>query len=149
MKIMFVCTGNICRSAMAEYLLKKKAKENKKELNISSCGTYATDGDIATYEAIETLRDDFNIDLKPHRATNITKSDILKSDLILCATINHKNFVLYMFPELKGKVYTIKEFAGENTQNLDVQDPWGYDISVYRKCASEISNLLDRIIDKL
>lgn len=147
--IMFVCTGNICRSAMAEYLLKKKAEEKGKELEIHSCGTYAEDGDMSTYEAIETLKDDYNIDLSKHRATNITKSDIQKSDLILCATNNHKLFVLRMFPELAGKVFTIKEYAGIDSANIDISDPWGYGMMVYRKCATEINDLLDKIIDKL
>lgn len=147
-KIMFVCTGNICRSAMAEYLMKKIAEEKGKNLEIKSCGTYASDGDISTYDAIEVLWEDYRIDLKPHRATNITKSDIQNSDLILCATVNHKMFVLQMFPKLKGKVYTIKEYAGKDG-NLDISDPWGYNKMVYRKCAGEIYDLLEKIIDKV
>ena len=146
-KIMFVCTGNICRSAMAEYLLKKKAEEKGKSIEIHSCGTYAEDGDYSTYEAVDTLKEDYNIDLSKHRATNITKSDIQKSDLVLCATMNHKLFVTQMFPELEGRVFTIKEYAGE--KDTDISDPWGYGIMVYRKCAGELNYLLDKIIDKL
>lgn len=147
-KVMFVCTGNICRSAMAEYLLKKIAKDKGKQLEISSCGTYASDGDMSTYDAIEVLKDEYGIDMKKHRATNIINANIKNSDIILCATVNHKAFVLQMFPELKNKVYTIKEYSGE-TSNLDIYDPWGCGKEAYRQCASEINQLLNKIIDKL
>ena len=69
MKIMFICTGNICRSAMAEAMMKKMAKENQKNVEIYSCGIFADDGDIPTENAIETMKQ-YEIDLKSHRATN-------------------------------------------------------------------------------
>lgn len=147
--IMFVCTGNICRSAMAEFLLKKLAQENNKQLEICSCGTYATDGDMPTYEAISVLKEDYNIDMTKHRATNVIKSNINNANLILCATNNHKLFILQMFPKLREKTYTIKEYAGESKENIDIADPWGCDIDVYRKCAKEIYELEKKIIDKL
>ena len=135
-------------SAMAEALFKKIAREKGKEMEISSCGTYATDGDMPTMDAVEVMKEEYHIDLKVHRATNITNSGIINQDLILCATNNHKMFVLYMFPQLEGKVFTIKEYAGEQG-NIDISDPWGHNISTYRKCAEEIYQLLNKIIDKI
>ena len=134
---------------MAEYLLKKIAEENNKQLEIHSCGTYATDGDMPTYEAISVLKEDYNIDMSRHRAINVSKSNINNSDLILCATYNHKLFIMQLFPKLTKKIYTIKEYAGESKENIDISDPWGYGIEVYRKCANEIYELEKKIIDKL
>lgn len=145
-KVMFICTGNICRSAMAEYLLKKVAQDRNEKIEVKSCGTYAENGDMSTYEAIEVMNEDYNIDLKAHRATNIMNSDIKDEEIILCATNNHKMFVIQLFPELKEKVYTIKEYVGEEG---DISDPWGYGIMVYRKCASELYELANKIMDKL
>ncbi len=110
MKIMFICTGNICRSAMAHMMLAKKAKEENKNIEVYSCGIYAENGDIPTYEGIETMKE-YGIDLKTHRATNIRNSNIENMDVILCATTAHKNNVINMYPKLKDKIFTIKEYA--------------------------------------
>lgn len=71
LKIMFICTGNICRSAMAHWLLKKKLEQNNiQNVEVYSSGIYALDGDSSTYEAIEVM-EEYGVDLKKHRATNI------------------------------------------------------------------------------
>lgn len=149
MKVMFVCTGNTCRSAMAKYLFEKIIKDNKKNIDVYSCGIYAESGDVATNGAIEALKK-YGIDMTGHKATNINDSDIKEMDLILCATISHKQIVLNMYPNLVGKIYTIKEYAGEGkeSQNMDINDPWGYNNLTYLKCAEEIKNSLDKIIQK-
>lgn len=147
-KIMFVCTGNICRSAMAEKLLNKRAKEEKLNIEAYSSGTFAENGDYPTIEAIETMQE-YNIDMKSHRATNIKKSNIEEMDLVLCATTNHKNMVLQLYPELEGKVYTMKEYVEDTENGLDISDPWGYDLVIYRKCAAEINKIIQKIIDKM
>lgn len=148
MKIMFICTGNICRSAMAHAMLEKIAKEQNKNVQAYSCGIYAENGDIPTNEAIETMNE-YGINLRNHRATNIRSSNIKDMDVILCATTSHKNSVINMYPELKEKVFTIKEYAGYPQNDLDIKDPWGYGIEVYKSCAKEIKECLNKIIEKL
>ena len=98
MKIMFICTGNICRSAMAHKMLEKKAKEENKNIEVYSSGIYAQNGDIPTYEAIQVMKE-YGIDLSNHRATNIRNSNIENMDVILCATTAHKNNVIAMYPK--------------------------------------------------
>ena len=80
---------------------------------------------------------------------NIRESKIREMDLILCATVCHKQNVLYLYPELKGKVYTMKEYAkiDKEGQDMDVKDPWGYDEFVYRRCANEINECLQKTIE--
>ena len=150
MKIMFICTGNICRSAMADGMMKKLVKENNIDVEICSCGVYAETGDYATYNAVEAAKE-YGVDISSHRATNIRDSKIKEMDLILCATISHKQSVLYLYPELKGKVFTMKEYAKiyKEGQDMDIKDPWGYDEFVYRKCASEINECLEKTIEIL
>ena len=84
-KIMFVCTGNICRSAMAERLLKKKLKEKdlEKEFYVCSSGISAYPNDVSTYEAAYVMQNEYGIDIKDHRATNIKASKIKEMDLLV------------------------------------------------------------------
>ncbi len=152
LKIMFVCTGNICRSAMAHWLFQKKVKDAKiPNIEIYSCGIYAENGDMPTYNAIEAIKE-YDVDLKVHKATNIRKSQIKEMDLILCATQSHKIAVLDIYPELENKIYTIKEYVNYNRQqhnSIDIKDPWGYDLETYRFCLSEINECLDLLIEKI
>ena len=110
MRVMFICTGNICRSAMAHVMLEKRAKEENKNVEVHSCGVFAQNGDVSTIEAIETMKG-YGVDLKPHRATNIRNSNIENMDVILCATTSHKNNVVNMYPQLQDKIFTIKEYV--------------------------------------
>ncbi|MFR5683667.1 MAG: low molecular weight protein arginine phosphatase [Clostridia bacterium] len=149
MKIMFICTGNICRSAMAHKLLEKKLEEKQiNDIQVYSSGIYAENGDTSTYNAIETMKE-YGVDLKSHIATNIRNSEIDKMDLILCATLSHKREVLYLYPELQGKVYTMKEYVGDDKETKDISDPWGYDLTTYQRCALEINEILDKLMEKI
>lgn len=151
MKIMFICTGNICRSAMAEGMMKKILKDkNRLDIEVYSCGIYAENGDYATYNAIEAAKV-YGADITGHRATNIRDSKIEEMDVVLCATLSHKQSVLYLYPNLEGKVYTMKEYAkiDKNGQDMDIKDPWGYDINVYYNCAKEIEETLELIENKI
>jgi len=151
MNIMFVCTGNTCRSAMAEALMKFYIENNEKlkdKIKVYSCGIFAEDGDMAMYTAIEAMKE-YGIDLKNHRATNIRNANIEKMDVILCATQSHKHTVSQLYPDLKEKLYTIKEYAVCDEENIDIKDPWGYDIEIYRFCASELENCIIKIIEKI
>lgn len=151
MKIMFICTGNICRSAMAHRLLEKRLEDlNKKDIEVYSCGIYAENGDGSTYNAIEAMKE-YNVDLKSHRATNIRNSNIEKMDVILCMTKSHKYAVIQLYPNIKDKVFTLKEYVNymENAQDVDIPDPWGYDAEVYRHCAEEISVCIELLLQKI
>ena len=95
---------------MAHHMLEKMIKE-KDNVEVYSCGIYADSGEPSTYNAIEIMKE-YGIDMKNHRASNIKETNIEQMDLILCATVSHKQLVLNMYPDLVGKVYTIKEYKG-------------------------------------
>ena len=127
--------------------LQKEQKKKIKILKYIHVESLQKIGDIPTYEGIEVMRE-YGIDLSKHRATNIRNSNIKDMDVILCATTSHKNSVISMYPELKDKIYTMKEYAGYDKNDMDIKDPWGYGIEVYRKCAAEIEDCINRIMDK-
>lgn len=132
---------------MAEGMMKKLVQDKKIDAQIYSCGIYAQTGDYATYNAQEAMKQ-YGVNIENHRATNIRDSKIEEMDLILCATNSHKQSVLHLYPQLKGKVYTMKEYAklDKNGQDMDINDPWGYDLNVYNNCALEIKKCIEEII---
>ena len=149
MKIMFICTGNICRSAMAEGYMKKKAQEENLNIEVCSSGIYGEEGMGASYLAKEAMNE-YGVKLDCHIARITSKTNVKDMDLILCATTGHKRTLLQMYPDLSKKIFTIKEYAyGENEVNNDISDPWGYDITVYRHCAAELTKAIDKILLKL
>lgn len=149
MKIMFICTGNICRSAMADWLMKKKLQErNITNIKIYSSGIFAMQNDISTDEAIEVM-EEYGVDLKNHRATPTIKSNIKEMDLILCMTISHKQTLINQYPDLKDKIFTLKEYVGMTEKGIEIKDPWGYTLAVYRFCAAEIDECLNKLIEKI
>lgn len=150
MNILFVCTGNTCRSAMAEGLAKKIIEEKHLNIDVCSAGIHAYSGEAASYNSIAVMKE-YDVDILLHKSRAFQDIDLEKIDYIFCATSNHKAYIQNYYPELKDKVYTLKEYAEFNDYqtNPDIKDPWGYDINSYRSCAAEISICVEKIIEKL
>lgn len=70
-------------------------------------------------------------------------------DLILCVAEKHKKTLIRMYPKLKNKIYTLKEYVGMENTDKDIKEPWGYDIEIYRMCEAEIENCIDKLIEKV
>lgn len=150
-KIMFVCTGNTCRSVMSEGLMNKMLKDrNITNIKGYSAGVHASSGEYSTDEAIITMQKKYDVDILQHKSKNVKEVNLDEMDLILCATHAQLTTLEYMYPKLKHKIFTMKEYAyGPDIDNKDVKDPWGYPIKVYEECAEEIRNILENIIKRI
>ena len=144
--IMFVCTGNICRSAMAEKYFNYKISEKNLEEKYKaiSSGTSAINGESSTENAIEVMKK-YGVDLSNHEAVHIKNADILNADYIFAMTQAHKDTILLAYPELKDKTYILKEYIGI-CDYVDIDDPWGWDYTVYENCAKEIVAAVDKLL---
>lgn len=148
--IMFVCSGNICRSPMAHYYMQKRLYELgiQDKYCIISSGTQAYPGQKATDDAIYTISK-YGVNLVNHRATSIQDINIQEVEYIICMTRMHYDYVINNYPNLRDKVYILKEMVLENKEYLDIDDPWGLDLEVYSGCAKEIVEAVDKLILKL
>jgi len=157
--ILFVCTGNTCRSAMAEGIFKnilKKRKEDNSSFNIISAGISALPGMSSTPEAIKVMTEQ-GIDISRHIATQVQKDLVKKADLILVMSNTHKDYIKTKFTFAQDKVYLLKEFAqiGEfkstqkTDENYEVVDPLGRPIEFYRIIARELEENLEKILEKI
>jgi len=142
MNILFVCTGNTCRSPMAAAIMNKLAIENGLDVRIESAGLFAAEGEPASPEAIEALKK-YDIDLSDHRSQQITPELIEKSDLIITMTEAHK---LVLQDVAKEKTVTVCELAGLDDE---IDDPFGGDLEDYIETADKLYIALTQISDKL
>lgn len=144
-KILFVCTGNSCRSVMAEYYFNKKAKDNP-NLEASSAGISAYEGSPTTKETLEVLKQD-GIDVSGHRAKKVDLRMLREADLVLVMSRDHEWRLSSAYPQAKNKVYLLKEFAKINDNELDIQDPIANSFDFYKKTYNIIRECVIKIIE--
>jgi protein-tyrosine-phosphatase len=142
LKILFVCTGNTCRSAMAAAMMNDIAVKNDLNVLIDSAGVFAGIGEKASDEAILAM-EKRGIDLSGHRTKPLTDELINMADLILTMTEAHKQLIINYAPD---KIKTLLEYAGDEG---DISDPYGGDLEEYEETANEIYDALVDIAEKL
>jgi len=157
--ILFVCTGNTCRSAMAEGMFKKMLEERTKgnsKIEVISAGISALPGISPTFETISVMFEQ-GIDISQHYAQELQEELIKKADLILVMTNEHKEYIHKEFPFAQNKTFLLKKFTinnksesnQNNDRNYEIIDPIGRKIEFYRIISRELKNNLEKILDKI
>ena len=159
--ILFICTGNTCRSPFARSLTRRLLQEkygNKADdINISSAGIYAFAGVSPPPNAIKVARE-FGVDLSTQKSRTIHLKMMESADIIFCMTSRQRSHLISRFPWFEDKLHVIKKYAlgveGSHDENeedeefYDIQDPIGQGIAVYKKTFTEISDSLKKVIER-
>ena len=148
MKILFVCTANICRSVMAEGILKR--------LLAFSPGFHSVFVASAGIDALENFTPDLNtsevcmkrhIYIGSHKSRQLTKAMLKDMDIILCMEKIHKQRIHSAFPKFAKHVFLLKEYLHKNSlDDVEIKDPTGKSKIIYEKCFKEIDREVQRIL---
>ena len=169
---MMVCTGNLCRSPMAEGLLRHASRARGCDIEVSSVGTWAHFGHPAMPEAIATMAER-GIEIGEHRSRPVELAELRAADVVVAMTSVHRKELLELAPEIEGKLVLLKELtemalegelpaaAEARVQRLlgaprpkwrralDLDDPIGKPMGAYEKTAAEIQMAVEVLIEAL
>ncbi len=137
-RVVFVCTGNTCRSPMAEGLARaweRRRTPNGLTIEVSSAGVAAGDGSPASDQTLQALRER-EIDLSTHQSRLLTPEMVDRADIILTMTPSHAQAVMQIAPDSAHKVFPIDPLN-------PIADPIGQPIEVYREVADQLETLID------
>ena len=138
--IIFLCTGNTCRSPMAEGLFRAHNGEEKTGLAALSAGMYTSDGLPASGNAV-TAAAELGADITSHRSRMLTPELAREAKYLVCMTGAHYDRLCELFPDCADKIFTLLP--------EDISDPFGGDLATYRRSAAEIDKGVQAVIESL
>lgn len=144
MNILFICTGNTCRSPMAEFIFNEKSLEKDLSHKAKSAGIYSG-GEYASENSIKVMSEK-NIDITNHISRQVSRELIDWADLILVMGNSHLE-ILFEYFECREKTFLFKNFVSGIKD--DIYDPYGGNMDTYRITRDEIEDLVDNLLTKI
>lgn len=142
-RVVFVCSGNTCRSPLAKEFMQHHAKEN---FEAKSAGLYAASGVPLSSGSAEVLKErGISSD---HTSQPLSQDLVDWADVVLTMTRSHRDYAKELYPDAKDKIFTLKEYATKGAVDEDIQDPFGAPVEVYRETADEIEKYIQKIIER-
>ncbi|MCY6355493.1 low molecular weight protein arginine phosphatase [Clostridium sp. ZS2-4] len=143
MKILFICTGNTCRSCMAEAIFNQMSDYDVKAI---SAGIAAISGTKASKNTVALIKDNFSKDLSDRNAVQLQEEMLSESDLILTMTGYIRDALVDRFPQYKNKLFTLNEYVDLKE---DIIDPFGGDMEVYQKTFDILKKSIGLLLNKI
>lgn len=146
-KILFVCTGNICRSPMAKYYLEKRlADKGISSVEVDSAGIFALDNSASTPET-QRIMEAAGAPLSDHRSSPITLQKVRSADLILVMEHAHKTLIADRMPKMAHKVKLLGSYI--KGEEEEVIDPYGSEKAVHNKSFLQISDAVENLVKEI
>ncbi len=146
-RVLFVCTGNTCRSAMAEAIARVAASGRPASLvTFASAGTSAWDGAPASDGAL-LVGIERKLDLNTHRSRALTREIVANADLVLGMSPHHVERATLLGGE--GRAFLLSEYADGASGGEPVEDPFGGDLDRYRATADQLTVMIGKVLDRI
>ncbi len=139
MKILIICTGNTCRSPMAEGIVKDiiEKKGLSSQISVESMGFGAYEGQSPTRNAVEVMKE-IGIDISKHKSKRVMLQDLVKADIYYVMTPSHKHIICDAMPELEDRI-----------RILDVCDPFSGNMDIYRESRDKIKAFFEKEFEEM
>ena len=143
--VLFVCTGNLCRSPLAAALFRKAARELGAEIGVASAGIWAPDGAPPPWEIVQLAKEE-GLDISRHVARSVSRDAFVQADLVIVMERGHREALRSLYGEEEGEIRLLSDFTGGKSRGGDIADPFELSIAHYRASLDQIREAISGLL---